>query len=113
VDSFDSKTTNRWALILAGGDGERLRPLTRLIAGDVGTWLASALERRGCGSGTPIHFTFKPSTHPKGKTVVITEGALKAETLVSLRPQVHAIATSGISCSHAEIIESRNVVTHL
>src|SRR5258708_12108156 len=25
---------NRWAVILAGGDGERLRPLTRLIAGD-------------------------------------------------------------------------------
>jgi len=41
-----------------------------------------------------------------GKTVVITEGALKAETLVSLRPQVRAIATSGVSCSHAEIVES-------
>jgi mannose-1-phosphate guanylyltransferase len=25
---------NHWAVILAGGDGERLRPLTRLIAGD-------------------------------------------------------------------------------
>jgi len=34
VDSFESETTNRWAVILAGGDGERLRPLTRLIAGD-------------------------------------------------------------------------------
>jgi len=34
VGSFDSETTNRWAVILAGGDGERLRPLTRLIAGD-------------------------------------------------------------------------------
>src|SRR2546425_11469676 len=69
-------------------------------------WLASPLERRGCSSGTPIHFTFKPSTLPKGKTVVITEGALKAETLVSLRPQVRAIATSGVSCSHAEIVEA-------
>src|SRR5206468_9322591 len=48
----------------------------------------------------------KPATLPKGKTVVITEGALKAETLVSLRPQVRAIATSGVSCSHAEIIEA-------
>lgn len=69
-------------------------------------WLASPLEHRGCSSGTPIHFTFKPSTLTKGKTVVITEGALKAETLVSLRPQVRAIATSGVSCSHAEIIEA-------
>src|SRR5258708_21010613 len=34
VRSFDSERTNRWGVILAGGDGERLRPLTRLIAGD-------------------------------------------------------------------------------
>src|SRR5258708_33792003 len=34
VRSFDSERTNRWAVILAGGEGERLRPLTRLIAGD-------------------------------------------------------------------------------
>ena len=69
-------------------------------------WLASPLERRGCSSGTPIHFTFKPSTLPRGKTIVITEGALKAETLVSLRPHVRAIATSGVSCSHTETIEA-------
>jgi hypothetical protein len=69
-------------------------------------WLASPFERRGCSSGTPIHFTFRPSTHPEGKTVVVTEGALKAETLVSLRPQVRAIATSGVSCSHSEIIKA-------
>lgn len=69
-------------------------------------WLASPLERRGCSSGTPIHFTFSPSTLFPGKTVLITEGALKAETLVSLRPQVRSIATSGVSCSHAEIVEA-------
>ncbi len=34
VGSSDSEKKNRWAVILAGGDGERLRPLTRLIAGD-------------------------------------------------------------------------------
>ena len=69
-------------------------------------WLASPLERRGCSSGTPIHFTFSPSALSNGKTVVITEGALKADTLVSLRPQICAIATSGVSCSHEEIIEA-------
>src|SRR6202040_135464 len=69
-------------------------------------WLASPLERRGCSSGTPIHFTSRPSTLSHGKTVLITEGALKAETLVSLRPQVRAIATSGVSCSNAELIEA-------
>ena len=51
-------------------------------------------------------FTFSPSALSNGKTVVITEGALKADTLVSLRPQVCSIATSGVSCSHAEIIEA-------
>jgi hypothetical protein len=69
-------------------------------------WLASPLERRGCSSGTPIHFTFSPSALSNGKTVVITEGALKADTLVSLRPQICAIATSGVSCSHEEIIKA-------
>lgn len=85
----------------------------RLHRGDISEgekryrWLASPLERCGCSSRTPIHFTFIPSTLPKGKTVVVTEGALKAETLVSLRPQVCAIATSGVSCACGQIASSR------
>jgi hypothetical protein len=69
-------------------------------------WLSSPLERNGTSSGTPIHFTFITETLPPGHTVIITEGALKAETLLSLRPKARVITTSGVSCSHAEIIEA-------
>jgi len=69
-------------------------------------WLASTLERNGTSSGAPIHFTFSTGTLPPGQTVIITEGALKAETLLSLRPKARVIAMSGVSCSHAEIIDA-------
>jgi len=69
-------------------------------------WLACPFPFRGASSGTPIHFTFKPADLSPVKTVVITEGALKADILVSLRPKAHVVATSGVSCSHAEIIHA-------
>lgn len=69
-------------------------------------WLASPLEPRGTSSGTPIHFTFLANDYPAGSTVVITEGALKAETLVRFIPKARVIATTGVSCSHSHIIES-------
>ena len=68
-------------------------------------WLASPSDRRGTSSGTPIHFTFSPTSLPAGETVVITEGALKAESFVHHRPKARVIATSGVSCSHDQIIE--------
>lgn len=72
-------------------------------------WLACPSGSRGASSGTPIHFTFERATLPPGQTVIITEGALKADTLVSLRPKARVIATSGVSCSHTEIIEASRV----
>lgn len=69
-------------------------------------WLASPLEPRGTSSGTPIHFTFLPNDYPAGNTVVITEGALKAETFVRFIPKARVIATTGVSCSHSHIIEA-------
>jgi hypothetical protein len=68
-------------------------------------WLACPFPFRGASSGTPVHFTFKPVDLPPGKTVIITEGSLKADVLVSLRPKARVIATSGVSNSHSEIIE--------
>ena len=43
-------STNRWAIILAGGDGTRLRSLTRTIAGD-------ELAAIGNGRGTELTAT--------------------------------------------------------
>lgn len=67
-------------------------------------WLSSPYEPNGCSSGTPIHFTFNPETLPAGSTVVITEGALKSDVFVYLRPAARAIATSGVACSHEQLI---------
>ena len=69
-------------------------------------WLACPFPFRGTSSGTPIHCTFKPAGLPPGNTVIVTEGALKGDVLVSLRPKARVIATSGVSCSHAEIIHT-------
>src|SRR5581483_8261174 len=37
-------------------------------------------------------------------TIVITEGALKIQTFVSLRPLNYGLATSGVACSHEQLI---------
>lgn len=67
-------------------------------------WLASPQERHGTSSGTPIHFTFRPKHLPAGGKIVYTEGALKAEVLVRFERDAHVIATTGVACSHAEMI---------
>jgi hypothetical protein len=69
-------------------------------------WLSSPNEPRGCSSGTPIHFSFDPKALAPGGDVVITEGALKADTVSCLRPLARIIATSGVACSHNKLIEA-------
>jgi len=49
-------------------------------------WLSSPQERFGASSGAPILFSFVKEKLPTGETVLITEGALKAETVVRFRP---------------------------
>lgn len=67
-------------------------------------WLSSPKKSGGCSSGTPIHFTFNPDLVSEGAEIVMTEGALKGDTLASLRPGIYAIATSGVNCAHDELI---------
>ena len=69
------------------------------------SWLASPRERYGCSSGTPIHFTFRPKDLAPGSKVVMTEGGLKADVFVHFRKSF-TIATSGVSCSHEELVKA-------
>jgi len=91
----------------------------RLHASDISShekrycWLSSPLERHGTSSGTPIHFTFVKEKLPPGETVIITEGALKADTVVRFRPNARVIATSGVTCSHSELVKAARPYTAL
>jgi hypothetical protein len=76
-------------------------------------WLSSPLERHGTSSGTPIHFTFVKDELAPGETVIITEGALKADIVVRFRPDARVIATSGVTCSHSELVKATRPYTAL
>lgn len=75
------------------------------------TWLSTSednleKEPRGTSSGSPIHFALRSNMCLPDLPVVITEGALKAEAFVALRPACRAIATAGVSVAHKAIIEA-------
>jgi hypothetical protein len=84
----------------------------RLHANDISSdekrycWLSSPRERHGTSSGTPIHFTFVKDKLSPRETVLITEGALKADTVVRFRPNARVIATAGVTCSHSELVKA-------
>lgn len=73
------------------------------------SWLSTAADRldkepRGTSSGSPIHFAMREGEYLPDLPVLVTEGALKAEAFVSLRPAMRAIATAGVGAAHAELI---------
>jgi len=68
-------------------------------------WLSSAGMPSGIGSGSPLHFTFRLSDLAEGEPIVIVEGALKADALFALRPDLHIVATAGVSANHEALIE--------
>lgn len=76
-------------------------------------WLSTSADRlneepKGTSSGSPIHWTAPPeeTSSVKDLPILITEGALKAELFVRLRPPMRAIATAGVGVAHAEIIQA-------
>jgi len=96
-------------LIIPYCDGEGRIQACQLRAGDKDRkkrycWLSSAGESQGVGTGDPLHFTFVEKTCPPGSPRLITEGALKGEAFVSLRPRNAVVATSGVGNSRAQLI---------
>jgi hypothetical protein len=71
-------------------------------------WLSSAHLPHGVGSGSPLHFGFRPAQLPPCGIITITEGALKADALLALRPGVYAVATAGVAASHEALIALTN-----
>lgn len=67
-------------------------------------WLSSACEPQGVGTGDPLHFTFIERNCQPGSPRLVTEGALKGEAFVSLRPHNAVVATSGVGNSRAQLI---------
>lgn len=75
------------------------------------TWLSTSDEHlekepRGTSSGSPIHFAFRGGKCLPDFPIIVTEGALKAEAFINLRPSCRAIATAGVSVAHQAIIEA-------
>ena len=67
-------------------------------------WLSSAGQNQGVGTGDPLHFTFIEKDYQDVRPRLITEGALKAEAFLSLRPRNLVVATSGVGNSRLELI---------
>jgi hypothetical protein len=56
------------------------------------------------GTGDPLHFTFIEKNCQPGSPRLITEGALKGEAFVSLRPRNLVVATPEVGNSRARLI---------
>src|SRR4030095_8624413 len=54
-------------------------------------WLFSSGLPHGTGSGSPLHFKFRPADLPYDARIVIVEGVLKADVLYALRPELYIV----------------------
>lgn len=69
-------------------------------------WL-SVPKLNSAGSGAPLHYAGWKNFGRKdfsGLPVLVTEGALKADTVARLRPEYFAVANGGVSCAQELIV---------
>ena len=70
-------------------------------------WLSSIGKREGCSSGTPLHHEGPVGFRGKTtKTVLVTEGVLKAATAQHFLPDRYVVASGGVATSHREIVKA-------
>jgi len=68
-------------------------------------WLSSSDLPHGTGSGSPLHFKFRLADLPRDAWIVIVEGALKADVLSTLRPELYIVATPCVTANHDVLVE--------
>ncbi|MGD9590694.1 MAG: hypothetical protein AB7Q37_17385 [Pyrinomonadaceae bacterium] len=70
-------------------------------------WLSSIGKREGCSSGTPLHHEGSVGFRAKTpKTVLVTEGVLKAAAAQHFLPDRYVVANAGVATSHNEIVQA-------
>lgn len=70
-------------------------------------WLSSVRQPYGCGPGTPLHHEGAIGFQGKNpKTVLVTEGALKAAIAQKFFPDRYVVGNSGVATSHKEIVKA-------
>jgi len=67
-------------------------------------WLSSTDKCNGSSPGSPLHYATFDTAIPR--PLLMTEGPLKAETAKSFFPNHDIVASSGVSCSHEEIVSA-------
>jgi hypothetical protein len=69
-------------------------------------WLSTPDKTEGnLGCGSPLHFAAY-NLNRFDKPLLITEGALKAETVRIFKGEYDVLASAGVTCSHAGIVAS-------
>lgn len=66
-------------------------------------WLSTPKKNNGLSCGSPLHYELGFDDLGK-RPIIITEGALKADTVKAIEPNFRIIAIAGVNLSHAEII---------
>lgn len=82
----------------------QIRFMTKLhLVNDVRyVWLSVANKNGSISCGSPLHFASYNAQ--LNKPILITEGALKAETIKKFNTGCDILAPAGVTCSHQEII---------